>query len=236
MRCAGGLSALCVTLLCAAPLAAQSGTPQQTQFWPEIDYFQRLNEYARLFASAQWSLQGLPGQQDEQYGLSFDFTYLRRFIPATLLGAHALEDDRREWAQLRVGYRYNETINVDTATITNRILTELTTRGNIRKVFVADRNGFDWRWIDGVYSTRYRNRVDAQIASSLWGYRLTPYSNCEWAYVLGRSGWSSVKCELGAELPVLVHVSVLPYFGILNTWQGNRVNTDAFGLTIVASF
>ena len=225
-----------LVMLCAATLAAQSGTPQQDQFWPELDYFQSLTDHSRLFATAQWSLNGLPGQQDEQYGISLDIMLRPRRLIANLLGAKALEDDRRETAQLRLGYKYAQTIQTDEPTITNRLFAEFTARGRLGSVLFADRNGFDWRWVSGVYSTRYRNRVEAQRPVPVGSYKFTPYSNCEWAYVLERSGWNSVKCEFGAQFPVLPHLTVSPYYGILNVWQSSPLDTRAFGLTLTASF
>jgi hypothetical protein len=225
---------LCVTMLCAATLAAQ--TPQQDQFWPELDYFQSLTAHTRLFVTAQWSLNGIPGQQDEQYGVSFDVMFRRpNFLPH-VLGAKALDEDRGETVQLRLGYKWSQTIQTDDPSTTNRLFTEVTTRARIGSVLMADRNGFDWRWVSGGYSTRYRNRVEAQRPVKIDSYQLTPYSNCEWAYVLGRSGWSSVKCEFGAQFPVLPHLTVIPYYGILNVWQSNPLETQAFGLTLAASF
>jgi hypothetical protein len=236
MRRARGILTLSLALLCATALAAQSGTPSQSQFWPELDYYQRLSDHSRLFATAQWSLSGLPGQQDEQYGLAFDLFLARRPIVNNLLGAAALSQDRSEWTQLRLGYKYSQPTGTDSGQITNRLFAEATFRGEMLGLAAADRNGFDWRWIDGVYSNRYRNRVDLQRPVTISGYEITPYSNCEWAYVLGRSGWNSVKCEFGAQLPVLRHFSVIPYFGILNVWQVNPIDTQAFGLTVVASY
>jgi len=234
MRRAHGAMAIGVTMLCATTLPAQ--TPQQDQFWPELDYFQALTAQTRLFINAQWSLNGLPGQQDEQYGISLDVMLRRpKFLPH-VLGAKALEDDRGETVQLRLGYKWAQTIQTDEPSTTNRLFTELTTRARIGSVLMADRNGFDWRWVSGVYSTRYRNRVEAQRPVTIDAYQLTPYANCEWAYVLGRSGWSSVKCEFGAQFPVLPHLTVIPYYGFLNVWQSSAIDTQAFGLTLAASF
>jgi hypothetical protein len=234
MRSARGPMLLCVMMLCAAPLAAQ--TPQQDQFWPELDYYQRFSDHTRLFASAQWSLNGLPGQQDQQYAVAMDLFFAKRFLLADPRGAQALQEDRREWTQLRLGYKYAQALSTDSSSVTNRLFAEITFRDELWGFFAADRNGYDWRWVNGTYSNRYRNRLDLQHPASLSHYHFTPYSNCEWVYVVGRSGWNSVKCEIGAQLPVLPHVTTIPYFGLVNVWQGNPLYTRAFGLTLVASF
>lgn len=236
MRTKRGAVTLALTLLCAATLAAQSSTPSQTQFWPELDYYQKLSEHSRLLALTKWSLDGLPGYQNEQYGVALDLFFARRGLVRGLIGAQALEQDRSEWSQLRLGYRYAQTIQTDSTQITNRLFVESTFRGHLWGLLAADRNGFDWRWVSGVYSNRYRNRVELQRPVEISGYQVTPYSNCEWFYVLGRSGWNSVRCEFGTQLPVARHFSAIPYYGILNVWQKKPSDTQAFGLTLVVSF
>ena len=42
--------------------------------------------------------------------------------------------------------------------------------------------------------------------------------------------------EIPPQLPVLPHLTVIPYYGILNVWQSSPIDTQAFGLTLAASF
>jgi len=228
--------ALAALSLAAARVEAQSPVQHQDQFWPEADYYQKLTDRTRLFVLASYSFGGDAGQQDQQYGINYDVNVKRPTFFRDTLGAEALDDDRRQWLQLRFGYRYFETIESPEVTVQNRLLAELTIRGGVMGLLTADRNGFDWRWTNGVWSTRYRNRLDFQRPLTAGHYTFTPYSNVEVYYVLGRSGFNAVKWEFGAELPVAAHFTAIPYFGIQNTWGSSPVYTDAFGLTVVASF
>jgi len=116
------------------------------------------------------------------------------------------------------------------------LLVELTFRRNLWELFGADRNGIDFRWTNGEYSTRYRNRLMVERPVTTRGYEWTPYGDVEVAYVFTSNRWSSVKYEAGVQLPILRHWSVEVYGAVQDNWTSQPDKINALGLTLVASF
>jgi hypothetical protein len=148
-------------LLGARGGAAQSSSSSgiQQQFWPEVDYFQKLTDQSRLFAQVLAATGANDVVDNFQLGINLDLFLKPRPIFTPILGAKSLVEDRDRPMLLRLGYRYSETLNSSGVEFQNRLLAELTVKRNWSGWIASDRNGFDWRWTDGVYSTRYRNRV-----------------------------------------------------------------------------
>ena len=226
-----------VLLLGAHGVAAQTGgNEDQKQFWPEVDYFQHLSEHTRLFTQVLAST-GANNQFDNaQFGINFD-TFLRpRPVLAYIKGAESLIQDRTQPALLRLGYRYSESLNSSGKDISNRLLAELSVRRNLWGGSLADRNSFDWRWTNGVWSTRYRNRVYYERPIEVRKYEFTPYADAEWYYTIQDDAWTAVKYEAGVQLPVRSHFTTEVYLGLQNSWGASPSSTVGFGLTLVFSY
>jgi hypothetical protein len=221
----------------ARGLGAQSGgNADQKQFWPEVDYYQDLGKRNRLFAQVLGSTGANNVFDNVQFGVNFD-TFLKPHpILAHIKGAESLIEDRLQPALLRIGYRYSESLNGATPAYSNRILAELSYQRDLFGGSLADRNGFDWRWTNGDWSTRYRNRVNYEHTAKIRKYDFTPYANAEWFYSLQSNAWTSVKYEAGVQLPVRRHFTTDIYLGLQNNWGTAPSSTVGFGLTLVFSF
>ncbi|MBK8869754.1 MAG: hypothetical protein IPN19_01585 [Elusimicrobia bacterium] len=66
---------------------------------------------------------------------------------------------------------------------------------------LSDRNKGDFRWIDGDYSARYRNRLRLEHSVALKSVKLTPYANAEAYYDFKVDQWNRADLTLGAEFP-----------------------------------
>ena len=218
-------------------LAVSAGEAQSiTQFWPEVDYFQQLAGQSRLMLQALGAVGSDSVGEDQQYGINVDFSFRRRDFVERLLGAQSLADDRQQPLQLRLGYRYAETIGKSGLSAQNRLIAELTFRRLLWGITTGDRNGFDFRWTNGEYSTRYRNRIMLERPIMTRGYEWTPYSDAEWAYTFSNDRWAYVKYEAGVQLPILKHFTAEVYGGLQNSWTNQPDQIYAFGLTLVASY
>ena len=177
---------------------------------------------------------GANGYTDnQQYGLNIDL-FQRQPKFAEALGAATLVEDRYKPGFVRIGYRYSETVNSDTGyTVQNRLLAEFSVIRKYGGFVASDRNGFDWRWTNGDWSTRYRNRIYAEYNLEFRHYELTPYANAEWYYSLQSGTWSGVKTEIGVQTPVAEHFSTEVYFGRSVNWNSAPAYTNALGITLV---
>jgi hypothetical protein len=66
---------------------------------------------------------------------------------------------------------------------------------------LSDRNKGDFRWINGDYSARYRNRLRLEHSMALRAVKFSPYVNAEAYYDFKSEEWSRADVTLGAEFP-----------------------------------
>ena len=228
-------AALCAIGL--APLAAPGqSSVVQDQFWPELDYYQRLSDQSRIFAQAIYHLAANNGLDTEQYGVNLDLFRKPTLVTKKIWGARSLAEDRNTPLLVRLGYRYQENFNTDSFSIQNRLLAEGTVRRYLVNILAEDRNGFDWRWTNGAYSTRYRNRLQLQHTFDLRRSELTPYTNAEWTYTITDKRWTGVEYQAGAQIPVRTHLSALLYLARQNTWGNSPTAVRALCLTVIVSY
>jgi hypothetical protein len=235
---ARAVTALGVVLAFAARAIAQTAPPadDQKQFWPELDLYQGLSPHSRLFGEALYTLGANDLSDHAQYDVDLDLFLKPRDLLADLRrGARSLVEERTEGLQLRVGYQYAQSIQAAGGYVQNLILAEATIRRTAWGILAADRNGFDWRWTNGEWSTRYRNRLQLQRSFRVRDYEITPYVNAQIYYTITSSEWSGVGYEAGVQFPVLRRFTVEPYFALQNSWGGSPSSTLAFGLKLVLS-
>ena len=226
--------ALIACATAAGALRAQATGPNSIdQWWPEVDYFDKISDYSRFMLQALGAFGANSYSDNQQYGLNVDF-FQRQAKFAEAIGAATLVQDRYKPGFLRVGYRYSETVNADSGyTVQNRLLAEVSFIRKAGRFVASDRNGFDWRWTNGDWSTRYRNRIYLQYSVGFRRYELTPYANAEWYYSLQNDIWTGVKTELGVQVPVADHFTTELYFGRSVSWDAAPQYTYALGLTLV---
>jgi hypothetical protein len=223
-----GTALLAVLALCARDVAAQETVEQ---FWPEVEVFYKTGAHTRVYGLANRTFSSDNLQDDQQYGLNLD-VFIKRVLHPVV---DTRELDRGQPLMLRVGYRYDVDYNVPEPPVTNRILIELAVRWTFKRVTLADRSGIDFRWTDGKYSSRYRNRLRLEVPLTLGQYKPAPYASAEWYYAIQAGEWTKVKYEVGAHLPIARHVATEPYAGWEIHWDRAR-NVRALGLRLILSW
>ncbi len=204
-------------------------------FWPELDVYYQASEFVRLYGLATYTFGPEPVVDNAQYGVNVDLFAKRRRLFAHRPAVDALAFDRLQPLMFRMGYRYATDLGVSDPTTQNRVLFELT--GRLRKgVFtLADRNGFDFRWTDGDYSTRYRNRLWLEAVLTLGSYQPVPYADAEWFYSIQNGEWTKVRYEAGVHFPVGNVFAVEPYAAWEEYWDGSP-DQRGLGLNLVLSW
>ena len=215
---------------------ASASSDVEGQFWPEVDLYHKLSDYARLYGIATYTLSEESTSDNEQYGLNVDIFAKPPKVLPLVRGADALAMLHYQPVQLRLGYRYSRSLDAPPASVQNRLLAELTLRGSPPAFSLADRNAIDARWIDGEYSTRYRNRILLEVPVEQERYGFTPYANAEWFYSITKNQWTSVRYELGIQVPVVSHVSVEPYVAYQTYWHSSDPSAAGPGLNCVVSW
>jgi uncharacterized protein DUF2490 len=238
------ISTIALALLFAAPALrgapyaqslSSSGT--QYQYWPELDYYQKLGDHTRLYAIATYTLGETQELSEAQYGLHVDLFMTEGPPVARIFGAGNLVLDRSLPAMLRLGYRYAQGTDDGAPYSQNRLIAEFTARVHAGGMIVSDRNGVDWRWTDGVWSTRFRNRVYVERPIELKAYEMTPYADAEIYYIISSGYWSGSRWELGLQLPIVPHVTAELYGATQYGWGASDVPPiEALGLNVVLSW
>jgi hypothetical protein len=234
------LTCLAAAVALAGPLSAQADSSSTTdgEFWPELDLYYSVSKFVRLYGIATYTFPTDNGPGTQQYGANLDLFSAAKKVPIRrfVQGAEARAQDRAQPLQLRTGYRYAVDFNTATPAVENRLLAELTGRLSRYGITLSERNGFDIRWKNGVYSSRYRNRVFLEVPVELKHYDFTPYANVEWFYSLSNGTFTKVRYEAGVQLPVLAHFTTEVYAGYETYWHTTPAHVAGAGLNLVLSW
>jgi hypothetical protein len=152
------------------------------EFWSALDVYAPLNEKFRFYFMVS-------GSRAEETRRSFETTF----------GAH-LDYNVNKRLRLRAGYRYSFAPGEDDPFEEHRIVTEQTFRQNLPlAMLLSDRNREDWRFVNGNFSFRYRNRLRLEREFRLWGRSFTPYGSAETYYDTRFDVWNRNRLTVGSE-------------------------------------
>ena len=134
--------------------------------------------------------------------------------------------------QLSTGYSYYYT--PAQAKNENRLIAELTGDVNLpAELKLLDRNRFEWRWVNGVYSTRYRNRLRLQrtvpLANDHW---VQPYAEVEIYYTFSSASITRVLTQIGAVYRVAPWATIDGGYVHQNDQSASVNNVNAIELTL----
>ena len=172
---------------------AQESTTRN-EFWPEIDVYINVKPKVRLYFIGTVSKSVEDGEQlrnaqgyEGQFGVHVDY------IPNN----HVI---------LRTGYRYGTAVgNSSEPFKEHRLVTEQTFRHLLPGDFiVSDRNREDFRFVNGDFSFRYRNRVTLEREVHLFkGRNITPYVSGEIFYDTRYKTWNRNRFAVGVQQSLL---------------------------------
>ena len=98
---------------------------------------------------------------------------------------------------------------------------------------VEDRNRFEFRWVGGVYSTRYRNRLRlGRLLAFDPNHPVTPYVEVEIYYQFSKASITRVQPQIGVVLELSHHVTLDAAYVHQNDQTGSLNNVNAIELTV----
>ena len=161
----------------------------QTEFWPEVNGFVKLNDQFRIYMVSALARGKESDVQSLDLAANVDFSL------KPLFGKRKkLEDwQRSRWFWVRLGYDYiSKQIDGEAGTPENRGMINVfgKTPSLPAEIFLELRTRADLRWIGGDYSTRYRLRLEATREFTVISNSVVPYLNCEAFYDTRYSGWA----------------------------------------------
>ncbi len=197
-------------IMCTGSLARA----QNWQFWPEFDAYipvapaTQLNPFTNLTQSRDTSYRQI------EVGTYVDW----RVASYLVLGG---------------GYSYlyspdahseNEDRAMAEGTLGVHLLPEL---------HLEDRNRFEFRWVGGVYSTRYRNRLRlGRLLAFDHNHPVTPYVEVEIYYEFNKEAITKIQPQIGAVLELTHSLTLDGAYVHQNDRSGSLNNVNAIELTV----
>lgn len=136
-----------------------------------------------------------------------------------------------------VGYERVQTPNSGASTNENRMV--LAGTFNFRptsRLLLQDRNRLECRWINGVYSTRYRNYQYSQYDIKIRGFVFSPYGSAEEFYTTQYDSWNETQYAAGIEWPYHKLLMLQTYYLRENCSTCNPGHLNVGGLTLNVFF
>ena len=170
-----------------AALAQASST--RNELWPEVDVYINLKPKLRLF------LLGTTSKSVE------DGEILKADAFEAQVGVH-LDYLLSKYVTLRTGYRFGTSLGTADEFKEHRLLTEQTLHKSLPwQLSLSDRNREDFRFVNGEFSFRYRNRVTLEKELEFLGKRsVRPYVFSEGFYDTRYDVWNRTRFGGGVQI------------------------------------
>jgi hypothetical protein len=179
---------LLIMLVLIGPGATRAQEPtSRNEVWPEIDVYIHIKPKVRLYILGTVSRSVEDG--DVFNGQRFEGQF----------GAH-VDYIPNDHVILRTGYRYGTALgDNDDGFREHRLLTEQTLRKLLPgDLLLSESNREDWRFINGDFSFRYRNRVQIEREFRIFrGRTMTPYVSGAISYDTRYDIWNRNRFAVG---------------------------------------
>lgn len=211
-------------------VAGQSQPPDtETEVWPEVDVHLQLPSHLRVLAfSGLEQGVGVPFQQWYAAGaLGYQFKpILREHI-------FNIDPDKEHYLVFGGGYEFLRTTQSGIVKHENRVTIDVTPGFLLpAKILVRDRNWVELRWIDGTYSTTYRNMVTIERGLLVHGFRFSPFGSAEVFYNSPKHSWNEEWYTAGIQWPYKSLLMVETYYRRENCSTCNPTDWNAAGVTL----
>ena len=170
----------------------------ETQVWPEVDAHLELPAHLRMLAFSGVE-QGI-GYPYQQWYAAAALGY--QFKPILRQHIENIDPDKEHYFLFGGGYEFLRTIQSGKVKDEDRITIDVTPGFRLPGEFlVRDRNWIELRWINGTYSTTYRNMLTVERDFLIRSFRFSPYGSAEVFYDGAKHSWNEEWYTAGIEWP-----------------------------------
>jgi Protein of unknown function (DUF2490) len=170
----------------------------ENEVWPEVD--------AHVMLPSNWRLLSYVGLE-QAAGYPFQQWYAaagigRQLKPILRPHRKNIDPDKEHFLVLGVGYEFLRTNQSGEVRHENRITFDMTP--NFRptsRLLLRDRNWVELRWINGAYSTSYRNQPSLEVDLRVQNIRFTPFGSAEIFYDSRGHSWNEEWYTGGVQFP-----------------------------------
>jgi hypothetical protein len=215
--------------LCSVALGQSQTSTPETQVWPEVDAHIQLPSHLRVLA--------IGGTEQ-----AIDFPFQQWYTGAALgyqfkpiLRSHVknIDPDKEHYFLFGAGYEFLKTHSSGKVSDENRITIDGTpTFPLLGKLLVRDRNWVELRWINGTYSTTYRNFVTVEHEFRVRGLRFSPTGGAEAFYDGSKRSWDQEWYTAGIQLPYRSLLMVETYYRREHCDSCHPVNGNVGGVSL----
>jgi hypothetical protein len=224
------IAALSVFLFCCASASAQS-TPSSTdgEFWPATDTHVQLHENYRLL--------GLVGlRKGEEFGyqqLDTGLGLAYQWKPIAKDHQKNIDPDKEHTFLFGSGYEFLKTFQTGKEKLENRWVLEATVSFRpLSHLLVRDQNRGEFRWVNGVFSTRYRNNLSAEYDITVKRIRFVPFASAEVFYSGAKDSWDEEQYTAGLQWPYKRLLMLETYYLRQQCSTCNPAHLNVAGLTL----
>jgi hypothetical protein len=218
-----------LAIFCSRALG-QSETPTTgTEVWAEVDAHAQLSQNLRVlaFGGTQQGV-GFPYQQwYAAAGLGYQFK--------PILKSHLenIDPDKEHHFVVAGGYDFLQTNQTGKTKDESRVILEAIPGFRPPAGFlVRDTNRVEFRWVNGVYSTRYRNKLDVERDFLVHGFRFTPYGYAEVFYDGATNSWNQEYYSAGIQWPYKRFLMLDTYYLLQKCPTCKPANANVAGMTL----
>ena len=216
--------AFLLILTCDVTLSQTSDT--QTEVWPKLS--------ASLDLRPKTRLQIFGGNQNDgdfQWYAGTIVSYRMKHL--VMRREPDVDDENEHLVVLAAGYEYLQTIESDKTRRENRVIVQGTGNQSPGAGFLlTDRNRLEFRWVNGAYNFRYRNKLSVDRAFKVSGFRFTPYSSGEMFWDRNHHSWSQNQYSVGVHLPYKQLLKFDIYYLHQNCTTCSQQHVNVAGLTL----
>ncbi len=174
-----------------------------------------------------------------QDGLNFPFRRWRtggllskRMKPILNLLLRDIDEDDDNDLVLGGGYEYLHTVARGRLSIENTIIAYATPHVAFSGLLLGNRNRTEFRWINGVYNFRYRNRLTVNRQSRIGTFRFAPYAYGELFYNSRLHSWNHREYAAGVQFPHKSGFMLDTYLLRETCTSCRRGSVDMIGVTL----
>jgi Protein of unknown function (DUF2490) len=174
-----------------------------------------------------------------QHGLNFSFQRWRggailnrRMKPILKPHRRDIDENNEHYLVFGAGYEYLHTVQNGSTNIENRIIAQTTPRVLFAGVLLSDRNRTEFRWVNGAYDFRYRNKVVISDRLQAGMFRFTPYASGELYYDRNHHSWNQSQYGFGMQFPYKKRLMLDTYLLHQNCTSCSQNSVNMIGATL----
>ncbi len=199
------------------------------EFWPALDATFDLRPKTRLLVYAE-------KHDGEDVSLSqWNLGAILSYRMSRILKRHLTDIDEENEYNLVIGggYQFVETKQNDSTKRENRLILQGTPKYILGGGFLLqDRSRVEFRWIDGKYNFRYRNKLTVNRPFEINKFRFTPYTSGELFWDRNHHSWDENQYAFGVQIPYKKLLMVDSYYLHQNCTTCSPASVNVFGVTL----